>query len=98
MALPNVLVEWLSYILMWIAGLVSSIFPADPFISHINSLSAVQYVQQGMQFLNWFLPFNSLASTVALVLGCILSLYAIKLCKWVIDFVKDSIPNVVPIP
>lgn len=96
--MPNVLVEWLSYILMWIAGLVSSIFPIDPFIGTINSFNSAAAVQQGLSFLNWFLPFASIVDTLALIVGCIITLYAIKLCKWVIDFVKDSIPPVVPIP
>lgn len=94
----NFVVQWLSYILMWLAGMVANIFPADPFVGSIIGLESVGYVQQGISFLNWFLPFNSLASTVGLVIGCIVSLYAIKLCKWVIDFLSDTLPNVVPIP
>lgn len=94
----NFLVQWLSYILMWLAGMVANIFPADPFISSITGFTATGYIQQGISFLNWFLPFNSLSSTVALVIGCVVSLYAIKLCKWVIDFLTDTIPSVVPIP
>lgn len=90
----NFLVQWLSYILMWLGGFVAQFFPADPFKDSITGFNEIQLVQDGMSYLNWFLPFNSLQSTIMLVIACIVSLYALKLAKWVITFIMDSLPVV----
>lgn len=89
----NYVLEWLSYILMWVAGFVAQIFPADPFISSIQGFTVIPYVKNGMSMLNWFLPFASLTSTCQLVIGCVVSLYALKLCKWLIQIISEALPG-----
>lgn len=89
----NYVFQWLSYMLMWVAGFVAQIFPSDPFIDSITGFNEISMIQDGMSYLNWFLPFNSLSSTLLLVIGCIVSLYAIKLIKWLIQFVSEVLPG-----
>lgn len=88
----NYVLQWLSYVLMWIAGFVAQIFPEDPFMQSIMGFQEVELIGDGMSMLNWFLPFSSLKSTLLLVAGCILSLYALKLIKWLLQFIDNAIP------
>lgn len=83
----------ISYCLMWLAGFVAQIFPADPFIDSINAFVGSGYVASGLSVLNWFLPFGSLVSTLGLVIACIVSLYAIKLIKWLVQLISEVLPG-----